>query len=84
VQDDRLFHLASVDESGEFWLLSGGLDRYVITSAPKRHADGSSTTIRFAHKDIGPDSTHVLMEYSENGGATWEVGFHQYLVRIKS
>ncbi len=80
---DERFHLVSVDARGDLWLLSGGLEAYVITSEPKPQPDGSELTIRFTHDESDPDRFTAVMETSNDGGRTWRKAVHQELVRRK-
>lgn len=48
------FNLVSLNRDGGVWQLSGGLDRFVITSDPRLQKDGSKVVIRFTHYDIEP------------------------------
>lgn len=80
---EETFYVTSVDREGQFWIMSGGLDEYVITSKPKRQPDGTEMMIRFTHSDIKEDSFEALMEYSKDAGKTWKARFKQYLTRHK-
>jgi len=80
---EKTYYVTSVDAKGDFWVMSGGLDRYVITSKPRRQEDGSEIIIRFTHSNIQEDSFEALMEYSKDQGKTWRAGFKQYLTRQK-
>lgn len=79
---EEQFYLTSVDARGDLWILSGGLDEYVITSRPKRRANGSELTIRFTHSNVKADSFEALMETSIDGGETWWTRSRQYLTRV--
>ena len=82
-QNEQKFYLTSVDAKGDFWLLTGGLDQYVIVSQPKRQPDGRDMIIRFTHSNIQHDSAEALMEYSFDDGKSWRTGFRQYLTRVE-
>lgn len=75
------FTLTSVDPRGDHWVLTGGLDEYVITSAPRPHPRGGTLMIRFTHVNIELDSFEALMEMSRDGGETWFPRSRQYLTR---
>ena len=65
------YYLTSVDAKGDLWVLSGGLDDYVLTSKPRPHPRGGTTMIRFTHTNIEQDSFEAVMEMSRDGGRTW-------------
>lgn len=75
------FRLVSVDGQGNLWNFSGGLDAYVITSQPRRQANGRELTLRFTHSEITEDSFVAVMETSIDGGASWRTQSKQYLTR---
>ncbi len=75
------FYLTSVDGRGDLWVLSGGLEAYVITSQPKRRANGREMIIRFTHSNIQEDSFEAVMESSIDGGESWWTRSKQYLTR---
>ena len=76
------FYLTSVDAKGDHWVLSGGLEQYVITSQPKKQANGRELTIRFTHKNIQENSFEAVMETSIDGGESWWTRYRQYLTRL--
>ena len=76
------YYLTSVDAKGDHWVLSGGLDAYVITSLPKKQANGRELTIRFTHTNIQEDSFEAVMETSIDGGQSWWTRYRQYLTRL--
>ena len=77
------FYLTSVDSGGDLWVLSGGLDEYVITSTPKPTRNGREMTIRFTHSNIQKDSFEAVMETSIDGGQSWWTRSRQYITRSK-
>lgn len=80
---EEKFYLTSVDKNGALWVLSGGLDKYVLTSKPRKQPDGSELIIRFTHENIEPDSFEAQMQMSKDGGKTWRNGYRQFLRRVK-
>ncbi len=78
---EEKFYLASVDGRGDLFILSGGLDAYVITSQPKRQANGREMIIRFTHEKIEENSFEATMESSIDGGKSWWTRSKQYLTR---
>ncbi|MDP6042642.1 MAG: hypothetical protein QGG64_29090 [Candidatus Latescibacteria bacterium] len=81
--NEQKFYLTSVDGNGDLWILSGGLDAYIITSQPKKQPNGREITIRFTHSNIQEDSFEAVMESSIDGGQTWWTRYRQYLTRQK-
>jgi hypothetical protein len=77
------YYLTSVDAKGDLWILSGGLDEYVLTSEPRPHPRGGTTMIRFTHSNIEQDSFEAVMEMSRDGGQTWRKRSRQHLTRRK-
>ena len=77
------YYLTSVDARGDLWILSGGLDEYVLTSEPRPNPRGGTTLIRFTHTNIEQDSFEAVMEMSRDGGKTWWKRSRQYLTRRK-
>jgi hypothetical protein len=69
-------------DAGELWVFRGDLSAWVITSQPRRMADGSEMQLRFTHAAIEPDSFTATMEYSLDGGATWTRASVQRLHRL--
>lgn len=80
---DGKYYLTSVDARGDLWILSGGLDEYVLTSQPRPNPRGGTTLIRFTHTNIEQDSFEAVMEMSRDGGETWWKRSRQYLTRRK-
>ena len=77
------YYLTSVDAKGDLWVLSGGLDEYVITSMPRPHPRGGTTMIRFTHTNIEQDSFEAVMEMSRDGGKIWWKRSRQLVTRRK-
>lgn len=82
-QTEELFYLVSVDQRGDLWVMSGGLESYVITSRPHRNPDGSEVMIRFTHHEDDADRFRAVMELSQDNGATWTKQTLQTLERVK-
>lgn len=78
---EQKFYLTSVDGKGDHWVLSGGLEKYQITSQPKKQSNGRELIIRFTHENIGEDSFEAIMETSIDGGESWWIRSKQYLTR---
>lgn len=80
--DEEKWYLVDVNQNGELWILTGGLDREVITSQPRKTADGRTLVVRFTHENIEDDSFEALMEVSFDLGKTWRRSSRQYMTRI--
>ena len=80
---DKKFYMTSVDANGDLWILSGGLDKFTLTSRPRKRRNGSEFLIRFTHENIKPNSFEALMEMSVDGGKTWFRRSRQFLRRIE-
>lgn len=79
---EATWYLTSVDNHGDLWVLSGGLDDYIITSRPKPHPEGGTIIIRFTHLNIEADSFDAIMESSRDEGKTWTKVFNQRVERV--
>lgn len=80
---EKRFQMTSVDKSGDLWILSGGLDKYILTSRARKRPNGSESMIRFVHENIQADSFEAKMEISFDGGETWRLRSRQFLKRVK-
>ena len=78
---EGMFYLTSVDRSGDHWVMTGGLDRYVLTSRPKALEDGSTLTARLTTMNMTADAYETRMEVSLNDGASWKTVFRQTITR---
>lgn len=67
---DSLFKNVSVDDKGNYWELSGGLDEFVLASRDRRIPAGT-LRIRFTHRDLTPDGFVAAGEYTLDNGTTW-------------
>ncbi|MEZ5330605.1 MAG: hypothetical protein R2991_00830 [Thermoanaerobaculia bacterium] len=75
------FQLVSVGWDGDLWILSGGLEEYVIASEPKAMPDGKTLQIRFTHGEAGPDTLTAVMEMRGSSEEPWTVRVRQTMVR---
>ncbi len=79
--DKLLLEMSSVGADGELWVMTGPIDGEVRTTAPRRNADGSTTTLRFTRSAVEPNRFESRMEISSDEGATWKPGNRQVFVR---
>lgn len=77
-----IFYEISVGMEGDLYILSGGLQEYVMNFKSRQVRDGRYALGRFIHTNIEPDSFEAVMEVSRDDGETWErVNRNQRLVR---
>ncbi|MEN8132763.1 MAG: hypothetical protein ABFS45_21795 [Pseudomonadota bacterium] len=78
----EIFYEISVGVEGDLYMLSGGLEEYVMNFKSRQMRDGRYPLGRFIHANIEPDSFEAVMEFSRDDGETWErVNRTQRLVR---
>ncbi len=75
-------YLTSVSEEGDLWILSGDPVDFVITSWPRKTADGGEMIIRFLHDKSADGTVHAVMEWSTDNGTTWTRGFRQTMTPV--
>lgn len=76
------FYEISVGIEGDLYVLSGGLDEYVMSFRSRQMVDGRYPLGRFIHTSIEPDSFEAVLEVSRDDGKTWErLNRNQRLVR---
>ncbi len=80
--EEETWYLVDTNQNGQLWILSGGLEREVITSRPKKMPDGRTLVVRFTHENVEADSFEALMEISFDQGETWRESSRQYLRRL--
>ena len=68
----KTFYEISVGKEGDLWILSGGLDEYVMNFKFRQRRDGRYTLGRFFHINIEPNSFDAVMEISRDDGETWQ------------
>ncbi len=81
--EEQTWYLIDVNQNGERWVLTGDLEREVITSQPRELPDGREILVRFTHEKVEADSFEALQEVSFDRGETWTVSGRQYLTRIR-
>lgn len=69
--------MVSVGGDGRLWIMTGPLGGEVRTTAPYATSDGGSGQLRFTRFNVGKDAFESRMEYSQDGGKTWQPGNHQ-------
>ena len=80
---EEKFCVTSVDANGDLWILTGGLDTFVLTSRPREQPNGTVMMVRFTHENIEEDSFEAQMEISRDGGETWRKGYRQFIKRLE-
>lgn len=76
------FYEISVGAEGDLYILSGGLDEYVVNFKSRNLRDGRYPLGRFIHTNIEPNSFEAVLEVSRDDGVTWtRVQRNQRLVR---
>lgn len=76
------FYEISVGTEGDLYILSGGLDQYVMNFKSRRMREGRYPLGRFIHTNIEPDSFEAKLDVSYDDGRTWErMKRNQRLVR---
>lgn len=68
----EIFYEISVGEEGDLFILSGGLEQYVMNFKSRQLRDGRHALGRFIHTNIEADSFEALLEVSRDDGKSWE------------
>ena len=80
----REIEMASVGADGRLWVMTGPLGGETRTTEEFKTADGGTGQLRFTRFNVSADAFESKMEYSGDGGKTWQPGNHQSFERIKS
>ena len=67
-----IFYEVSVGEEGDLFILSGGLEKYVMNFKSRQVRDGRHALGRFIHTNIEPHSFEAVLEVSRDDGKNWE------------
>ena len=79
---EDVFYEISVGVEGDLYVLSGGLDKYVMNFKSRQLRDGRYPLGRFIHTNIEPNTFEAVLEVSYDDGKSWErVRRNQRLVR---
>lgn len=81
-RQDKKIYLTSVGQDGDLWILTGDPVEFIMTSWPKKRADGSTMILRFLHDEGEKGVLHAVMQYSLDDGKTWTRGFRQTLTPV--
>ena len=68
----EIFYEISVGIEGDLYILSGGLEKYVMNFKSRQMRDGRYPLGRFIHTSIEPDSFEAVLEVSRDDGKSWE------------
>ena len=80
---EQKYAITGINHDGAVFTMKGDLgERFIWQSEPRVAADGTSTTIRFEHVDITPDSFTAIGRVSNDGGRTWRVYVRQQMTRL--
>lgn len=77
----RLIQMVSVGADGRLWIMSGALGEEVRTTEEFATSSGGTGQLRFTRYNVSEDRFESKMEYTEDGGRTWQPGNHQQFVR---
>ena len=73
--------MASVGPDGHLWVMTGPADGEVRTTPDTVLPDGSTRRLRFTRFNVTADRFESRMEFSTDGGVTWQPGNHQIFAR---
>ena len=73
----------NVGPKGQYWVMKQDPETMTMVSEPTLLPNGQEITLRFTTLRKDADSMDVQMERSLDRGQTWQVGFRQYMTRIK-
>jgi hypothetical protein len=80
-EQEDTFYQIDVGAAGDVYVLSGGMEEYVMTTQPRSTRRGT-IMYRFTHTNIQPHSFEATMERSVDGGQAWtKANTNQRLVR---
>ncbi len=68
----EIFYEISVGEEGDLFILSGGLEQYVMNFKSRQLRDGRHALGRFIHTNIEADSFEAVLEVSRDDGKSWK------------
>ena len=77
----RKIEMASVGADGQLWIMTGKLGEEVRTTQAFDTAEGGVGQLRFTRFNVAEDAFESKMEYTEDGGKSWQLGNHQYFRR---
>jgi hypothetical protein len=78
----RLIEMVSVGADGVLWVMRGPLGSETRTTAPFPLAGGGSGMLRFTRQVVSRDQFESHMEFSDDGGLTWQPRNLQVFRRI--
>ena len=75
--------MVSVGADGHLWVMTGPAGGETRTTPPTPMSDGSMMQLRFTRFNVERDCFESRMEWSTDGGESWNPGNHQHFVRAR-
>lgn len=79
----RQIEMVSVGADGRLWVMNGPFGSETRVSHPFATAGGGESQLRFTRSNVQPNSFESHMEYTEDGGQSWQPGNHQRFQRLR-
>ena len=79
----RQIEMVSVGADGRLWIMNGPFGSEVRVSQSFATAGGGESQLRFTRFNVQPDSFESRMEYTEDGGQSWQRGNQQRFQRLR-
>lgn len=73
--------MVSVGGDGKLWTMTGKEGSELRETADLPTADGGTMRLRFIRSKVEPERFESRMEWSSDGGASWNAGNHQVFLR---
>lgn len=73
--------MVSVGADGRLWVMTGALGGDTRVTQPFANASGGESQLRFTRFNVTPDRFESRMEWTSDGGESWQPGNHQVFVR---
>jgi hypothetical protein len=80
----RMIEMVSVGADGKLWIMTGALGEELRTTKEFKTAHGGTGMLRFTRFNVSHDSFESKMEFTEDGGRTWQPGNHQTFRRARA
>jgi hypothetical protein len=78
---EREIEMVSVGADGKLWIMSGPLGGEQRYSREFQTEEGKTARLRFTRFNVSDDAFESRMDYTEDGGETWNPGNHQVFRR---
>ena len=79
-----VIEMVSVGADGRLWIMTGALGGEERVSQEFPTTDGGTMRLRFTRYNVSNDAFESRMEYTLDGGKTWNPGNHQVFRRAKT